>query len=311
MFSCQSSGEILVKPLKSNEMEAVEANLYPRARPLVREVPTFPWHRDKAGLVTAGRRESSQALALDLFVTIDSLRSRDSILDAWMTALSLQSGAHWSIEPEVCLPKALLDEPRPSQIDVRAQSAESIVLFECKFTEPDGGGCSQPRTITSGRHIGMVQCSGAYVDQVNPVNGVSARCALSGKGVRYWEFVPEVLAFDPTSDYGPCPVAGGWYQWMRNLVAARALSKESGLPEAFVVVYADGPFPMAGKVKSEEWQRLVEAASGRAVPLRVASYQQLLAWAVTAAAPDERPILRDLTAWIERKFADLAATQVL
>jgi hypothetical protein len=298
-------------PLNSNEIETVEANLFPHARQLVRKAPVFPWHRDQAGLVTAGRRESSQALALDLFVTIDSLGSRDAILNAWMTALSLQSGAHWSIEPEVCLPRALLGEPRPSQIDVRAQSGASIVLFECKFTEPDGGGCSQPRTITSGRHAGMAQCSGAYVEQVNPVNGVSARCALSGKGIRYWEFVPEVLAFDPTSDYRPCPFASGWYQWMRNLVAARALSKESGLPAAFVVVYADGPFPMAGKVKSEEWQRLVETATGRAVPLRVASYQQLLAWAVTAAAPDERPILRDLTAWIERKFADLAATQVL
>ncbi len=157
----------------------------------------------------------------------------------------------------------------------------------------------------------MAQCSGAYVEQVNPVNGVSARCALSGKGIRYWEFVPEVLAFDPTSDYRPCPFASGWYQWMRNLVAARALSKESGLPAAFIVVYADGPFPMAGKVRSEEWQRLIESTAGRAVPLRAASYQQLLACAMTAAAPDERPILRDLTAWIERKLADSAAVQVL
>ena len=298
-------------PLKSNEIEAVEANLFPRVRQLVRKAPVFPWHRDQAGLVTAGRRESSQALALDLFVTIDSLGSRDAILNAWMTALSLQSAAHWSIELEVCLYRALLGEPRPSQIDVRAQSAASIVLFECKFTEPDGGGCSQPRTITSGRHAGMAQCSGAYVEQVNPVNGVSARCALSGKGIRYWEFVPEVLAFDPTSDYRPCPFASGWYQWMRNLVAARALSKESGLPAAFIVVYADGPFPMAGKVRSEEWQRLIESTAGRAVPLRAASYQQLLACAMTAAAPDERPILRDLTAWIERKLADSAAVQVL
>jgi len=300
-----------VKPLNSNEIEAVEANLYPRARQLVREVPIFPWHRDQAGHVTAGRRESSQALALDLFVTIDSLVSRDAILNAWMTALSLQSGAHWSIAPEVCLPRALLGEPRPSQIDVRAQSAASIVLFECKFTEPDGGGCSQPQAITSGRHAGMAQCTGAYVEQVNPVNGVSARCALSGKGIRYWELVPEVLAFDPTSDYRPCPFAGGWYQWMRNLVAARALGKESELPAAFVVVYADGAFPMARKVKSEEWQRLVETTSDRAVALRVASYQQLLAWAATAAVPDERPILQDLTAWIERKFVDSAAMQVL
>lgn len=157
----------------------------------------------------------------------------------------------------------------------------------------------------------MEQCSGAYVEQVNPVNGVSARCALSGKGIRYWEFVPEVLALDPRSDYRPCPFASGWYQWMRNLVAARALSKESGLPVTFIVVYADGPFPMAGKVKFEEWQRLVESTSGRAVPLRAVSYQQLLAWAETAAAPDEGPIVRDLTAWIERKLTDSAGVQVL
>lgn len=283
--------------------------MFPRARHLVREVPEFPWHRDQTGRVTTGRIESSQALAIDLFITIDALESRSSIVNAWMAALSLFCAERWSIEAEVSIPRGLLAEPKQSQIDVVARSAAGTVLIECKFTEPDGGGCSQRTVIRSGRRKGLIQCNGAYAEQVNPVNGVSARCALTGKGIRYWDFVPEVLAIDPNVDHRPCPFAGGWYQWMRNLVAARATSEESRMPAAFVIVYADGPFPMAKKVNSEEWQRLIENTSGRAIALRVVSYQQLLKWAVTAAKPAERSIVVDLTAWIDRKLTDAAAVQ--
>jgi hypothetical protein len=146
--------------------------------------------------------------------------------------------------------------------------------------------------------------------QVNPVNGRSARCALAGKGIGYWEHVPEVLGIDAETDHRPCPFFGGWYQWMRNLVAALAMMKESGLPAAFVVVFADGPFPMARKVASTEWKQLTASAEGGTVPLRAVSYQQLLESARTAATPADRPIVAELNAWVERKMMVAAAERV-
>ncbi len=291
-----------MKPLSETEIVAVESNLFPLVRPLVRNRPDFPWHRDRSGTITASLVQSSQALSVDFFGAIDALTSRNAILAAWMADLSLSLGGPWKIELEVSLPRELLGEQRQTQVDAIATGGAGIVLFECKFTEPDGGGCSQPIPIAKGSHQGIKQCNGNYVDQVNAVNGVRSRCALTGKDIRYWELVPDVLNIDPKSDHSPCPFAGGWYQWMRNLVAARALSHQTGKPSAFVVVYAEGRLPMALKVSSDEWARLTGLTEGRAVPLRTVSYQRLHAVATDAASEHEQPILAELSAWMDLKL---------
>lgn len=292
-----------MKPLTPSEILAIEANLFPTARPIVRTCPNFPWHRDRAGAITASLANSSQALAVDFFGTIDALTSRDAIVDAWMADLSVPFAGPWRIDLEVLVSRELLGEPRPTQIDVVAASSNGLVLFECKFTEPDGGCCSQALPIADGRHKGIRQCDGAFADQVNSVNGVRSACALTGKGVKYWDFVLEVLTIDRGREHRPCPFVGGWYQWMRNLVAARALGRYRGLPSAFVVTYTDGPFPMARKVATDDWTRLNALAEGRAVPFRTTSYQRL--WAVASAVVSERdrPTLDELEAWLERKVA--------
>ena len=53
-----------MKPLTTCEIDAIEANLFPTARPIVRNWTNFPWHRDRAGAVTASLAASSQALAV-------------------------------------------------------------------------------------------------------------------------------------------------------------------------------------------------------------------------------------------------------
>ncbi|MBL8199865.1 MAG: hypothetical protein JNK40_02745 [Chromatiales bacterium] len=293
--------------LNTSEVAAIEANLFAGARRIVREQPDFPWHRDSRGAVTATQPNSSQALAVDLFGTIDVLSSRNAIVDAWMADMSLTLAGPWTIELEALLPRELLGERRQTQMDALAIGITGIAVFECKFTEPDGGGCSQPVPLSRGAHGGMRQCDGNFRDQVNPVNNVRAPCALTGKGIRYWDLIPDVLAIDPTLEHRPCPFSGGWYQWMRNLVAASALGRTKGLPAAVVVVYADGPFPMAWKVGSGEWHRLNELAAGRQVPLRTVSYQHLLVVAANAAQATERALIDQLSAWMEAKYATVAA----
>jgi len=112
---------------------------------------------------------------------------------------------------------------------------------------------------------------------------------------------------DAEIEHSPCLFAGGWYQWMRNLVAARALGRLNKVPSAFVVVYADGPFPMAKRVKEMNFARLVAAVAGHSVPLRVISCQDLLAMALNAAALADRRVLDDLSTWVMRKL-NAAAT---
>lgn len=287
--------------LTKDEEAEVEANLFPDIRQFVRSSPDFPWHRDRAGRPTAGRRESSQALAVDLFQTVRQSSSRDAIINAWMTALGLPTDISWELELERLVPRETLGESRQTQIDVSAQAAKALVLLECKFTEPDGGGCSQVNPLLQGRHKGVRQCNGSYTAQVNPVNGREARCALTAKGIKYWSWAPRVMGLNPDMDHDPCPLAGGTYQWLRNLASAAAMSAEKGLAPAFVVVYADGAFPMATKVRSEAWRELSDAVSSGEVPLRWISYQQLAAIAAQAVT-GERGVFERLQAWLQDKI---------
>ena len=110
------------------------------------------------------------------------------------------------------------------------------------------------------------------------------------------------MNFDSSTDYSPCPFKGPWFQWMRNLVAARAWGRTLEKQSAFVVVYADGPFPMAIKVKEAAWSRLEQAVAGRSVAFRAISYQALLTVAQKNAVPIDRPMLEELGRWITARI---------
>jgi hypothetical protein len=113
----------------------------------VRERVGFPWHRG------AHSRQSSQAVAIDVFETVKRLPSRNQIVGAWaeLFGLPVTLADNWTLTLEYRVPKALLGEPRESQIDVLAQSKSGILVFECKFTEADGGGCSQVHKLAKVR----------------------------------------------------------------------------------------------------------------------------------------------------------------
>lgn len=84
----------------------------------------------------------------------------------------------------------------------------------------------------------------------------------------------------------------------------RVLARERDVPAAFVVVYADGRFPMADKVRSAGWRSLVAAVAGRAIPLHAVSYQQLLQLAGSVALPDDVVALDKLSKWLDRKVGE-------
>lgn len=293
------------RALTGAEVNAIAGNLFPAAHSVLR-LADFPWHRDAKGVATASLPQSSQALALDLFVTVKGLSSSRAIVDAWSDLLGCQEQDNITITPEYEIPRRVLGEPRPTQVDVLLDGQSSVTLLECKFTEPDGGSCSQTQKRSTRRLPAsppVAQCNGRYEEQVNPLTGRTARCALTAKGIRYWEFIPKVLNVRADVDYTPeCPFAGGSYQWMRNLVGAYALGMESGRAGAFAIVYADGPFPMATKLKSPDWTSFMAQLTGD-VLLRTASYQALVARAREAVRGPDNRVLQALDEWIERKVA--------
>ena len=183
----------------------------------------------------------------------------------------------------------------------RRSQPHCLILFECKFREHDGGTCSQTHPILTSRHKGLVQCSGHYLEQVNPANGREARCALSAKGIEYWDHIPDVFGYDASINYAPCPFARSWFQWMRNLTTCRAVTQRHGLRPAFVMVYADGPgLPMAGRIGQPEWAWLRSRVDPAAVEFQALSFQTVVD--IARQASPANPVWPELAAWVQRKI---------
>lgn len=276
----------------------VEANLFPFARPAVEPWDAFPWHPNSKDCMT-WQANSSQALAIDVFGTLKCLpqNDRDVVCDALAVRLGLPTGGPWTLELEWNDPANLLQETgQPTQVDAIAVSPHTMIFFEGKFSERDGGPCSQPNY----KH----QCNSNYEPQQNPVNTMKARCALAAKGIRYWEIIPAVLRFDADQDYKPCPFAGPWYQWMRNLVLSYEVAKSRTLQPGFVVAYAEGPgLHMAEQIRSERWSDFVKVLRPEVVKFTALSYQTLIqeAASATQAAGLSTQLWQELDEWVQGK----------
>jgi len=287
---------------EADDFDAVRANLFPAAHGFIGDWPSFPWHRDRRQQIQTHKLQSSQALALDVFGTIHGSAVCDAILDAVARLCGLRQGSPWTLAPEWTDPQCLLAEPKLTQVDAIAFGAQSIILFEGKFGE-SGGPCSQPGPLLRGRHKGKRQCNGNYEVQTNPVNGSQARCALSAKGIRYWELIPDVFAYDRDATYRPCPFAADKFQWMRNLVLAQALGRASGKQTAVVVAYADARgLATADHIRTESWHAFRASLRPSSPPLVEISYQALVALAASVAGTTESTMWRNLAAWVDRKI---------
>ena len=286
----------------------VKANLFPPALPSVEPWDSFPWHYDGSKQCDSWKRQSSQALAIDVFGSLKMAKQdeRDLVLAAVTRFLRLPEGVPWDVDLEWMDRANRLKETRAkTQIDAVARSPKSLLFFECKFTETDGGTCSQTTPLRKGDHKGKVQCNGSYSYQTNPVNGEKGSCALTGKGIRYWDVIPSIFHFNPKASYADCPFAGPWFQWMRNLTLCCEIAHDEQLKPAFVITYADSPklaFP--AQLQSMEWEKFTAALRPEAITFTTMSFQSLIELARTAlAAAGRDPMLwNDLRGWVDQKI---------
>jgi hypothetical protein len=279
----------------------LESNIFPAAHQACEPWDTFPWHVGRKGAIDTHVPHSSQALAIDVFGTIKISPDRDTILDALAQNIGLPPGGPWTLSLEWTARPSLLNEPRPTQVDVYAESPHAVILCECEFTEQEGGACTQTVKRTD-----SITCNGNYVQPINDRNDRTSRCALSGKGILYWDIIPKVFHLDAEAEYQPCPFAGPAYQWMRNLVVAYKVARQKNKRPAVVIVYAESPsLPIAQTVKSRAWTAFTKTVRQDQVPLHVRSYQDMLALAqeATRQGNGEHTLWNELAGWVNKKIS--------
>ena len=263
------------------------------------------------GTASRGSRTTSQALAIDLFGTLKTASDPEKklILDSFAAELGLPTGGSWDVTLEWRDEENRLHEERkaPTQVDAVARSSRCIIFFECKFTE-EAGGCSQTQAVTKDDvEIRPRQCNGNYELQINPrENKAESRCALSGKGILYWDVIPNAFRYDAAVDQAPCPFKDRGFQLMRNTTLAWRIAQDEGIAPAFVILYADSlKFLFPNWLASGGFEKFLASLRQDQIVCRAVSYQALIRSALAAVpAGESNTKWRELSSWIERKIAN-------
>ena len=306
--------------MDENTRQRIEANLFFAAHPSIADYDSFPWHPN-AKHVDTWRPNSSQALAIDLFGTLKTAleQERNLILDKFAAELGLPVGGRWYVDLEWLDERNRLHEDSKgrTQVDAIARSPHCVILFECKFTE-EAGSCSQTRAVVKKNgeeeEVRPRQCNGRYELQINPRKKTKGanRCALSAKGILYWDVIPKVFHRVADVDYDPCPFSGSNFQLMRNSILAWRLAQDDRLAPAFVALYADSPsFAFPKSLESGDFEKFRSTLRDDQITCRAVSYQSFLRSALSAV-PDGGPGAkwRELSAWIDEKIANAAGRRL-
>jgi hypothetical protein len=306
----------MTRPLPSRQdLFLIEQNLFEAARPAMKKVRPDKWHQDKWSPIAASRRNSSQAMAISVFGTLDNMLEpcRTAVFDALAESIGLSAGGPWCVDFEYDVPYSVLGEPRPSQLDVRWKGRRALIAVESKFTESHGGCCSQtrrPRRRGEATPVPDVSspCNGRYELQGASAQRTAYRCALTSKGIKYWDHIPEVLGYSPSDDHDPCPFRGSNFQWMRNVVAAHAEASPESLRAGFVLAYADSqnsrPLPTQAYIESEAWAAFRASSGNGPVTVRALSHRAILDIASDAAGA-EVEVIKHLIAWADDRIAEV------
>ena len=288
-----------------SQQASILANIFEGAQAAILPWETFRLHSATGEHWDTWKEHSSQALAIDVFGTIKFAAECEAVLDRIASEVGLPVGGPWNVHLEWKDPDNWLGEKQPTWVDAVAESPHALMFFECKFTETDGGVCSQTQPLKSGARRGLRQCNGSYMWQTNRVNGREARCILTTKGIHYWDVIPKVFDYDTNESYFECPFRGPWFQWMRNLTVCYQAARNTGRQPAVLVVYADAPgLPMAERVKSPEWTRLLGRLQSRAVTFRAIPFQQMTHLAREAAPHDHLWV--QLEEWVNTKIESVS-----
>jgi len=184
-------------------------------------------------------------------------------------------------EYEVCT----LGEPRPTQVDLFLPRRGGNVAIECKFWEGGLSPCSQVRKV----------CNGDYASQPRRQRG--QRCALTEKGIKYWDYIPRLFNWPADQDHRPCPIRRP-YQLVRNVLAAAIDPTTGDIQPGWVAILlcdANNPATTPGG-KIDEQYRAVQAKLQEAAGLKRATWQAL------AGVLKERGRYDDLLAWLFEKY---------
>jgi len=233
-----------------------------------------------------GSMGSSQALAVSVFGTMiyrGDLPLLTTALDD--RGCPLLPDFELDGEPEFDYKVVTLNERRPTQVDLFLPGKDGRVAIECKLWESELGACSQvPKA-----------CNGDYSRQPRRMPG--HRCALTEKGIAYWEYIPQLFHWRSDIDHKPCPL---WkpYQLVRNVIAASVdnISKQISGNNVAVLVYDDRnpAFTLGGR--ADEQFRYVQSALHGQTNLRQTTWQTIV------KSLYELDRYEDLLEWLNEKY---------
>jgi len=278
-------------PSLKEKLNKIKNNMFPHAFDSIEEPEKVKWHSK------AHQKNSSQVLAFDVFGTLKISKYKDEIINM----ISFVNDKEWNVELEYEPDKNILNEPKSSQIDVRIWTEKTELIIECKFTEKDGGACSQTKTISKGSNKGKQQCNGNYEDQINLVNNISSKCALSGKDIKYWDYIGDIYpSLDKSKTYSPCPFNSGSYQWMRNLCLVKNNLKQKKNSK-FLLVYVESEKLHVSKMVEEN--KVFNDALPKSDLYSFLSYQEIINFGLQVSKTDinEHQIWNDLKIFFDKK----------
>lgn len=291
------------KMINQEKIDQIKSNLFHRSKDAVWDYHTFPWHKSKSGEIDSDKAKSSQALTIDVFGCLKNSPILNLLINRFF---NFGEENTWEVIFEYTDRNAL-NELTASQIDVFLKGRLVNVFIECKFCETSGGPCSQTKRL---KNRSFAQCSGNYELQKNPVNNVEAKCSLTGKGIKYWDFASEIFSLSPNEDYYPCPFKGEAYQFMRNIAFSRAISRLNNLPSYNFLFYFDSTIcPFKRKVeKKKQFGILSKIILDRGL-IKTFSYQEFIKSCIEISEfeknMNEKKVWVDLNDWLSKKEAEI------
>lgn len=274
-------------------IKRIKTNIFYRSVDSISDYKNFDWHKGKNKMADADKVNSSQALTIDFWGCLKVSPLKDELINLIFN----KKEKDWNIKFEFT-DKGLLSETRSAtQIDVLIKSDNYVIVIESKFTENNGGSCSQVNKTKNG----LYQCNGNYETQINPINNIKSKCALSGKGIKYWDYIDELTNFNKKNDYLPCPFKKGEYQWMRNICFADSYAKENKVEaESYLIYLKSNKCSISKKVAQDTFLGGLKNQIKNNMTFKPISYNELLSKCISFLKIDskEKEIWIELEKWV-------------